>query len=80
MGFVRAPVGMTFQELIKDSGAEALDLCMKEFAAAYENDRHNLQAWWGLGDDWRAGFRYVMWTVLRTDGRKLPGGTVQRAM
>jgi len=68
VGFVEAPAGI-------DYGAwhEAVKLCSNKYGSTPEKGpAEELQAWMAK-DAWSGGFRYVMCTLYRTDGKKIEG-------
>ncbi|MDX3242972.1 septum formation family protein, partial [Streptomyces sp. ME18-1-4] len=71
VGFVKAPGTLTYTALT--NGGEASKLCSNKYSATYVKDPNEDLYGWINDEDWKGGFRYVMCTVYRTDGKKLTG-------
>lgn len=70
VGFVKAPESMTFTA----ASDEALKLCSNKYGSTSEKGpAEELQAWTETEDYWNDGFRYVMCTLYRADGKKIEG-------
>ncbi|MER7563228.1 protein kinase [Streptomyces sp. NPDC097941] len=70
VGFVKAPAGLDQ----KEGRDEAYKLCANKYQSISKPAGTELQGWTN-DSDWQGGFRYVMCTVYRPDGKKLTGDT-----
>ncbi|MFH0518320.1 protein kinase [Streptomyces sp. M41] len=68
VGFVQAPAGLDH----KEGYDQAYKLCANKYQSVNMPEGADLQGWTN-DTDWKSGFRYVMCTVYRPDGKKLTG-------
>ncbi|MFC4466597.1 serine/threonine-protein kinase [Streptomyces xiangluensis] len=56
------------------------DLCEEKYGVNWARGKgHAMDGWWSSGDEWNAGFRWVLCTVYQEDGKKLPAGALKSA-
>lgn len=71
LGFVKAPIGMTYPPSEKEK-----PLCTDKYGSTYVKGPMILAGYYSGWADWNNGFRYVLCTVTRTDGKKLTSNLV----
>jgi hypothetical protein len=66
-----------------NDSAESVDmaaLCEEKYGVNWARGKgHVMDGWWSSDDEWNAGFRWVMCTVVQEDGKKLPAGALKPA-
>ncbi|MFG2555545.1 protein kinase [Streptomyces sp. NPDC048581] len=66
-----------------DGSADSVDtdgLCEEKFGVDWARGQgHEMRGWRSSDEEWDAGFRYVLCSVGREDGGKLPGGMLKSA-
>ncbi|WP_328369677.1 serine/threonine protein kinase [Streptomyces sp. NBC_00445] len=66
-----------------DGSADSVDkgdLCQEKYGVNWaRGEGHEMWGWYSTDEEWEAGFRHVLCTVAREDGKKLPGGAVKPA-
>ncbi|MGW6907182.1 protein kinase domain-containing protein [Streptomyces sp. NPDC054940] len=66
-----------------DGSADSVDtdgLCEEKYGVDLARGQgHEMRGWRSSDEEWEAGFRYVLCSVGREDGGKLPGGTLKSA-
>lgn len=56
------------------------DLCDEKYGVNWARGRgHEMWGWYSSNEEWDAGYRWVLCSVAREDGKKLPGGTLKSA-
>ncbi|GAA2635117.1 serine/threonine-protein kinase [Streptomyces vastus] len=60
--------------------ADEQDLCEERYGVNWARGKgHEMDGWSSNEDEWDAGFRWVMCTVIQEDGTKLPAGALKPA-
>lgn len=66
-----------------DGSADSVDthgLCEEKYGVNWARGQgHEMRGWRSSDEEWDAGFRYVLCSVGREDGGKLPGGALKSA-
>ncbi|MFI6011100.1 serine/threonine-protein kinase [Streptomyces sp. NPDC051243] len=66
-----------------DGSADSVDtdgLCEEKYGVNWARGKgHEMRGWQSSDEEWDAGFRYVLCSVGREDGGKLPGGVLKSA-
>jgi hypothetical protein len=66
-----------------EDSADSVDmgqLCQEKYGVNWARGQgHEMNGWFSSDGEWEDGFRYVLCTVKREDGGKLPGGAVKPA-
>ncbi|MCX5555741.1 serine/threonine-protein kinase [Streptomyces sp. NBC_00038] len=66
-----------------DGSADSVDtaaLCQEKYGVNWARGQgHEMSGWQSNDDEWNAGFRQVLCSVEREDGKKLPGGVLKPA-
>lgn len=66
-----------------DGSADSVDtdgLCEEKYGVNWARGQgHEMRGWRSSDEEWDAGFRYVLCSVGREDGGKLPGGVLKSA-
>lgn len=66
-----------------DGSADSVDkgdLCDEKYGVNWARGQgHEMWGWSSTDEEWEAGFRHVLCSVAREDGKKLPGGSLKSA-
>ena len=66
-----------------DGSADSVDkgdLCDEKYGVNWARGQgHEMWGWYSSDKEWNAGYRWVLCSVAREDGKKLPGGTLKSA-
>lgn len=61
-------------------GVDSDELCEEKYGVNWARGQgHEIRGWQSSDEEWDAGFRWVLCSVGREDGKKLPGGALKSA-